>query len=121
MAREPKLTEEVIVLLAEGKTTEEIIAETGCSASTISIARKRLAKKIDDDEREQEEWQIDETISSFIKKVKIKPDEALLTDNKVEEPETKETEYECGVCGHIWTANSKEHQSECPECGEEFE
>ena len=103
---------------------EDIAAKAGCSKAHVSTVRRRYSEKIsegkktetpDDDDADV----VDDEINTFIKKVKITPDTKHLTKDK--DDADKEIEYGCGQCGHKWYASPEDVQSECPECGEEFE
>lgn len=120
MARQPKMINDVITLLGEGKTTKEIMAETDCSKSTVTVARNRLKERGEDIEKATGEVNasVDENVDSFIKEIKIKPDPDVLTKDK---PEEEITDYECPACHHTWDAPKKERQEACPSCGLEFE
>ena len=109
----------VIELLGEGKSSKEITEDTGCSKATVSIARKRLSERESDiNEATQDiNSDVDDNVNGFIKRIKIEPDESVINDTE----EVKEDiEYGCH-CGARWTAPPDEKQSECPECGLEFE
>lgn len=124
MAKEPKLINQVIDLLGEGKSTKEITDETGCSKSTVTVARKKMAAKVkaDADKANQPpdptEDEMDEAIDSFIKRVKITPDPDVIDDD---DERTDDEDYECPKCGHEWSASKDENQDECPSCGVEFQ
>ena len=118
MARQPDKINAAVKGLAEGKTTKEIIDETGCSKSTVTIARKKLKDQnvegVGDEEGEDyTDEEINESVGSFIKQIKIKPDPKI-EDGKTEDTET---EYGCGKCGHEWKAGKKDIQNRCPGCG----
>lgn len=119
MAKQPKKINEVIALLGQGKSSKEIMAETGCSAPTISVSRKRLKERSADIEEATSgiSADVDENVNSFIREIKIKPDPDVLTKDKVED---EITDYECPECGHTWDAPKKERQEWCPFCGLEF-
>lgn len=120
MAKQPTLTNEVVELLIEGKSTKEIMEETGCSKSTVTVARKRVdARKAEiDGELETTEDETDAAIDSFIEKIHIKPDADVLTDK--EDEKVKDIDYECPKCGATWFASPTEKQESCPTCGQEF-
>lgn len=115
-----KIAEVIGLLEGENKLTQKEIAEkVGCSEGYVSRTRKGLDTK---QAAVDEEAEIDDGVNEhkFIRPVKIVPDQDVLTDkDDVVEPD--ETDYECGGCGHVWHASKTERQSECPECGEEFE
>jgi len=105
-------TEEVIKLLQDGKSTEEIKEQTKASAGLISRCRKRLEREA---EVAEEEETSDEEIDNAIQAVKIEPEERFLTN-----PDTpQKEEYHCMGCDHKWEASSVPRK--CPNCGVEFE
>ena len=105
----------------EGKSPKEIQETIGCSASTVTVAKKRLAERQTeiDDSNASDYTDVDEYIDSFVKKIKIEPDTEVLTKDKPKENE--DTDYECPSCGHEWNAPKNEHQIFCANCGMEFE
>lgn len=119
MARQPDKINEVITLLGEGKSTKEITETTGCSKSTVTVARKRLKDREGDltEATSDINADVDENVDSFIKKIKITPP----PETKDDENADNETEYQCPECGHVWSAGKTERQDECPSCGMEFE
>ena len=121
MSRKPEMTDNVIAMLSEGQSTAEIMESTGCSAATVSVARKKLSKAVEQDQIDEEDRAMDNSVSNFIKKIKIKPDLELLTDKKTKEEDKPDIEYGCPSCKHEWTAPPTERQTDCPNCGEEFE
>jgi rubrerythrin len=123
-----KTAQIIEILQSEEKVTQrEIAKRVGCTEGYVSKVKQSIktpttettstettsAEVTDPDDSEFET----ET-SNFVKKVKITPHKSVLTDNE-EEPEEDE-EYECGSCGHVWTASKKEYQKACPKCGEAF-
>lgn len=120
MAKQPKKINAVITLLGEGKTSKEIIAETDCSAATITVARKRLKERENDlsEATANIVADVDENVDSFIQSVKIVPDADVLTDKK--EEKVKDIDYQCPSCKNIWFAPPNERQDACPNCGMEF-
>lgn len=120
MARQPKMINQVITLLGEGKSSKEIKETTDCSDATITVARKRLKEREDDLTKATGdiEADVDENVDNFIKQIKITPDRKVLTKDKVED---ETTDYKCAKCAHMWEASKKERQEMCPNCGEEFE
>lgn len=102
---------------------EAIAEKAGCSKAHVSTVRRRYAEKINEGKKaetpEDDEVVDDEEINAFIKKVKITPDAKYLT--KDQDDSDEEIEYGCGKCGHRWYASPEDVQSECPECGEEFQ
>lgn len=121
MAKFPKKINAVVDMLIAGKDHKEIMEATDCSASTITVAKKRLAERQKDIDAATEETNngVDAHVDSFIKSIKIAPDPDVLTKDT---PEVEEdTDYECPGCGHEWNADVKTHQDTCPACGMEFE
>ena len=119
MAKQPLMINRVIELLGDGKTSKEITDDTGCSKATVSIARKRLKERENDINEATEDINsdVDDNVDGFIKRIKITPDQTVMNDTK----EIKEDiEYGC-PCSARWSAPADEKQSECPECGQEFE
>ena len=120
MARQPDMINEVITLLGEGKSTKEITEKTGCSKSTVTVARKRLKDREGDltEATNDINADVDDNIDSFIKKIKIiPPPETKESDDSAD----NETEYQCPGCGHVWSGDKTERQGECPGCRMEFE
>ena len=116
MSQKPEKTNRIIEMLGEGATTEEIIEETGCAASTITYAKKKMStelRKREKAESEAESAAIDADVQTFMKRVRITP------EPEEEEQDRKETEYGC-ACGARWTGYEDETQTVCPECGTEF-
>lgn len=120
MAKQPKMINEVIGLLGEGRSSKEIQEIVGCSKATVSIAKKRLAEREEDINTATADINedVDENVDSFIKEITIKPDEEVINDD---DGKTEDQEYQCPKCDHEWSAAKNEHQSECPGCGMEFE
>lgn len=121
MARQPDKINAAVTMLGDGKTSKEITEATGCSASTITIARKRLAERNGDltEASKDIEADVDENVDNFIKSVKITPDADVLTKDKDKE-DKKEHSYQCPECDHEWDAPKNERQDSCPNCGMEF-
>jgi rubrerythrin len=119
MARYPAMINTVIDLLGEGKTTNEITEETGCSKSTVTVARKRL-KERDGDITEATgdiNADVDENVDNFIKSIKITPPEKT---EDTTDPVDEDEDYVCPNCSHTWAAPKTERQDSCPQCGTEF-
>lgn len=118
MARQPELIEKVIILLGEGKTTKEIVEETGCSKSTVTIARKRLKEREGDltEATGDINADVDDNVDNFIKSIKITPPPQKPEDDKKDEDE----DYQCPKCSHTWSAPKTERQESCPNCATEF-
>lgn len=104
---------------------DDIATKAGCSKTHVSTVRRRYSEKINESTKEKNSEDgdvienVDEDINSFIRKVKITPDTKHLTKNKDDADE--EIEYGCGKCDHRWYASPEDVQTECPNCGEEFE
>lgn len=120
MARQPDMINEVITLLGEGKTPKEITEKTGCSKSTVTVARKRLKEREGDltEATGDINADVDENVDSFIKKINITPPAET---KDVDDNADNETDYQCPECSHVWSAGKTERQEECPSCGREFE
>lgn len=107
-------TEDVMQKLSEGKSTAEIIEDTGCSKGLVSQCRKKLADNPineDDDDGTVNDEDLTNSYNSFVKKIKVTPDP---------EPKPKDIktyEVSCGACDAEWTVTSDEHISSCPYCG----
>jgi len=106
-------TEDVINLLKENKSNEEIKAETNASDSLISRCRTRYKLM---NEGEEEEEVTDKNIDSILK-IKIKPEKKYITKETKETKKTDE-DYKCMGCNHEWQA--KKLPKFCPNCGCEF-
>lgn len=123
MARYPVMINKVVELLGEGKTTNEITEETGCSKSTVTVARKRLKDREGDltEATGDIEADVDENVDNFIKSIKITPPDQTKDEKKDEpEDEPEDEDYVCPKCSHTWSAPKNEHQGQCPGCGTEF-
>lgn len=119
MARYPAMINKVVELLGEGKTPKEITEETGCSKSTVTVARKRLKEREGDitEATGDIEADVDENVDNFIKSIKIIPPAKTKDDPK---EESEDEDYVCPECAHSWSASKNERQDSCPNCGTEF-
>lgn len=140
MSKEPTMINKVVELLAEGKTSRDIQAETGCSASTVTMAKKRFAAAADKTEPEEGgdnsnkqttpspdesgdgggEEEYDNAISNFIKSIKIVPDTDVLTNDKKDDKADEDRTVECGACHHEWSVEGDDYIEQCPKCGARF-
>ena len=120
-------TAQIIEILEsnENITQREIAKKVDCTEGYVSKVKKSIGNtEVKPAERQPVESvdpnddEFETETSSFVKKVKIVPDQKVLTDQE-EEPD-KDEEYECGSCGHVWTADKAESQKSCPKCGEVF-
>jgi rubrerythrin len=120
-------TAQIIEILEsnENITQREIAKRVNCTEGYVSKVKKSIGNtEVKPTEREPvesvdpDDGEFETETSNFVKKVKIVPDPKVLTDQE-EEPDTDE-EYECGSCGHVWTADKTEYQKSCPKCGEVF-
>ena len=113
---------QIIEMIESGETlTQKEMAErAGATEGYVSkvVASLRKHREVETDNHESEE--IDNEVSSFVKRIKVQPDKDVLTEGN-NEPEDTEEEYQCPECGHVWTADRNEHQDVCPSCGCEFE
>ena len=114
-----------IIEILETVTQREIAKRVGCTEGYVSKVKRGITKPpettetpetIDNVDPDDTEYETE--TSNFVKKVKIIPPKETLTETE-DEPDTDE-EYECGSCGHVWTADKTEYQKSCPKCGEEF-
>lgn len=119
MARQPDMINQVIGMLGDGKSTKEITEATGCSKSTVTVARKRLKDREGDltEATKDINTDVDDNVDSFIKKIKIEAPPIT----KESDDTDKEIEYKCPGCDHVWNADKTEIQGECPSCRMEFE
>ena len=123
-------TTQIIEILESGEdiTQREIAKRVQCTEGYVSKVKRSIATKKETPETTEtpetpevtdpDDTELETETSNFVKKVKITPDSRVLTDTD-DEPDTDE-EYECGACGHVWTADKTEYQKSCPKCGEAF-
>lgn len=110
---------------SENITQREIAKKVGCTEGYVSKVKKGINTEIAPAESEAvdlvdpDDMEFESETKNFIRPVKIIPDPDTLTDND-EEEENETEEYECGVCGHVWTGGAKDYQRACPVCGEAF-
>ena len=125
-------TSQIIELLTsdEKLTQREISRRVECTEGYVSKVKREITKKEKEKSSESlhrpmgfaedpEDDELEKETAEFVKKIKIVPPSEVLTDGK-DEPEDTDEEYECGACGHVWTADKGEYQTSCPKCGEEF-
>ena len=120
-------TAQIIEILEsdENVTQREIAKRVDCTEGYVSKVKKSIGNtEVKPTEREPvkpvdpDDTEFETETSNFVKKVKIVPDPKVLTDQE-QEPDNDE-EYQCGSCGHVWTAAKTEYQNSCPKCGEVF-
>ncbi|MFA7091912.1 MAG: hypothetical protein WC149_08665 [Arcobacteraceae bacterium] len=102
-------TEEVLKLISEDKTNEEIKAETNASDSLISRCRTRIKLQNENKDEENDDNPTDEEIDNLVK-IKLKAPKKVLTNNQ-----KTDEDYKCMGCNHEWTAKVK--PKFCPNCG----
>jgi rubrerythrin len=121
-----KTAQIIEILQSEEKVTQrEIAKRVGCTEGYVSKVKQSIHNvKVDKEDEpldiptDPDDTEFESETSNFVKKVKITPNQSMLTDGD-EEPDEDE-EYECGSCGHVWAASKKEYQKACPKCGEAF-
>ena len=135
MALKKSKTNHILELLADEDkefSIDEIAKTVGCSTSHVSNVRKSFNQKSaaaaaaatsdgDANGGGEDEEVNEEDIDSFIKKVKITPDNDVLTENEQDGKTEEMEDYQCPSCGHTWEADKTERQDSCPNCGEMFE
>ena len=115
-------SEQIIEMIESGEsmTQKQMAERSGATEGYVSKVVASLKKHRETEEDTQETTDIDNEVSSFVKRVKIQPDKDVLTEGN-KEPEDTTEEYECPECGHTWVADRNAHQDVCPGCGCEFE
>ena len=119
-----KTTQIIEILESDEQLTQrEIAKRVGCTEGYVSKVKRGIKSPETQETPETtitdpNDTEYETETSNFVKKVKIVPDQTTLTESD-DEPDTDE-EYECGSCGHVWTADKTEYQKACPGCGEAF-
>jgi rubrerythrin len=123
-----KTAQIIEILQSEEKVTQrEIAKRVGCTEGYVSKVKQSIktpttettpSENTSPEVTDPDDTEFESETSNFVKKVKITPDQSMLTDGDEEQDEDEE--YECGSCGHVWAASKKEYQKACPKCGEAF-